>query len=189
MIPLRKLRRSSLFGMMTLVCLSTYILLIRHPIFAPAIAISTKVDAHAAAQIAVALETVENSRQASLDQLHLSKSRRPQIKLTPDQELAAVSSFLTSLTQVVIPSFVDPTLPIDPQLILDFDTRNPRAVRELENLVNDVWTRNPIFLYSKVCSSIFDSFLKLISFSDIHPLLAKSSQFWTPCVYFHHRPS
>jgi hypothetical protein len=74
------------------------------------------------------------------------------VELDPGQELAAVSSFLASLSQNVIPSYVDPWKPIDPQLVLDFDTGSPRATEELRAMVNDVWARNPVFLYSKVCS-------------------------------------
>lgn len=75
---------------------------------------------------------------------------QPQISLDPAQELAAISSFIISLPQNAIPSFVDPSRPIDPQLILDFDTRGPNAAEEVNAVVNDVWARNPVVLYSKV---------------------------------------
>ncbi|KAK7018839.1 glutaredoxin domain-containing protein [Favolaschia claudopus] len=77
---------------------------------------------------------------------------RPSITLTPEQELAAVSSFLASLPQNVIPLSVDPSLPIDPELVLDFDTRSPRAAEEVERVVEDVWSRNPVLLYGKLYS-------------------------------------
>lgn len=81
-------------------------------------------------------------------------STHPQISLDPVQELAAVSSFIISLPQNVLPSFVDPNKPLDPQLVLDFDTRGPNAADEVKAVVNDVWTRNPVVLYSKVrCST------------------------------------
>jgi hypothetical protein len=75
---------------------------------------------------------------------------RPQLQLDESQELTAVSSFLASLPQNVIPLSVDPSQPIDPQLVLDFDTRSPRAVDEVRDMVADVWLRNPVILYSKV---------------------------------------
>jgi hypothetical protein len=75
---------------------------------------------------------------------------RKQVHLDLAQELAAVSSFIASLPHNVIPSYIDPELPIDPQLILDFDTRGSRAEQEVQAMVTDVWTRNPVFLYSKV---------------------------------------
>jgi len=76
-----------------------------------------------------------------------------QVHLTKKEELAAVSSFLASLSsRNHIPPFVDPSSPIDPQLILDFDTRAPWAAKEVQAMVDDVWSRNPVFLYSKVCA-------------------------------------
>lgn len=84
-----------------------------------------------------------------------------QVHLNQSQELAAVTSFLASLPQNVIPLTVDPAQPIDPQLILDFDTRSSRVSEELEVLIDDVWSQNPVVLYSKVYSSFF-SFLYII---------------------------
>jgi hypothetical protein len=75
---------------------------------------------------------------------------KQQFQLDSAQELAAVSSFLASLPQNVIPPSVDPSLPIDPQLVLDFDTRGPRAAEEVRAMIEDVWLRNPVILYSKV---------------------------------------
>ncbi|KAI0775790.1 hypothetical protein BD413DRAFT_470869 [Trametes elegans] len=79
---------------------------------------------------------------------------RPQISLNQTQELAAVSSFIASLPQNMIPSTIDPSQPIDPQLVLDFDTRGARAAEELQAVVHDVWARNPVMLYSKVHSPL-----------------------------------
>lgn len=76
------------------------------------------------------------------------------VQLTPGQELAAVTSFLASLPQNIIPSNVDPTQPIDPQLVLDFDTRSPQAATEIAQLEHDAWVRYPVVLYSKVCGTI-----------------------------------
>lgn len=78
---------------------------------------------------------------------------RPQIQLQESEELAAVASFLASLPQNVIPSSVDPSRPIDPQLVLDFNTRSPKAVDELRVLVEDVWMQNPVILFTKLHSS------------------------------------
>ena len=61
-----------------------------------------------------------------------------------------MTSFLASLPQNAIPSFVDPSRPIDPQLVLDFDTRSPRAADEVRAIVEDVWTQNPVVLFAKV---------------------------------------
>lgn len=76
------------------------------------------------------------------------------LQLTPDQELAVVTSFLASLAENIIPSNVDPSRTIDPELVLDFNTRGPHAVQELEQLVADSWARYPVVLYSKVRSPL-----------------------------------
>ena len=65
-----------------------------------------------------------------------------------------MTSFLASHHQNVISPTVDPTLPIDPDLVLDFDTRGPRAADELQTLLNEVWVQNPVVLYAKVRQSL-----------------------------------
>ena len=96
------------------------------------------------------------ARHKKLQKIHAVQAhnaQRPQLQLNQSQELAAVTSFLASLPQNVIPPTVDPTHQIDPQLVLDFDTRSgDRAEQELHELVDDVWARNPVVLYSKVRS-------------------------------------
>ncbi|KAF8629878.1 hypothetical protein AX15_003237 [Amanita polypyramis BW_CC] len=99
--------------------------------------------------------------------------RRKQINLNAVEELAAVSSFLASLPHNVIPSFVDPSLPIDPQLVLDFDTRGPRAEQEVQAMITDVWTRNPVFLYSKMHSS---------NSREVKAILAKLNLYPSPMI-------
>ena len=76
---------------------------------------------------------------------------RPQITLTSEQELAALSGFIISLPdQNILPPSVDPSQPIDPQLILDFDTRADGAAEELKRLVAATWEYNPVVMYTKV---------------------------------------
>jgi len=81
-------------------------------------------------------------------------NHRPEIILSPEQELGAVTAFMAALPQNVIPPDVDPTRPIDPQLVLDFDTRSPRAEEEVDNIVSDVWLRNPVVVFSKTVSPV-----------------------------------
>jgi hypothetical protein len=57
---------------------------------------------------------------------------------------------MAALPQNVIPTNIDPAQPIDPQLVLDFDTRTPQAEKEIDDLVIDVWISNPVVLFSKV---------------------------------------
>lgn len=81
---------------------------------------------------------------------------RPQITLTPEEELAALSSFLASLPdQNILPPSVDPSQPIDPQLILDFDTRADGAEAELKRLVAATWETYPVVMYTKVFTLFF----------------------------------
>jgi hypothetical protein len=90
---------------------------------------------------------------------------RPQITLTPEEELAALSGFIISLPdQNILPPSVDPSQPIDPQLIIDFDTRADGAADELKRLVAATWEYNPVVMYTKPSAvtrelrSLIDSF-------------------------------
>ena len=75
---------------------------------------------------------------------------RPDVMLSPEQELGALTAFMAALPQNVIPSNIDPTVPIDPQLVLDFDTRSPEAEDEIADVVVDAWMNNPVVLFTKV---------------------------------------
>lgn len=75
---------------------------------------------------------------------------RPDVLLSPEQELGALTAFMAALPQNVIPSNIDPSRPIDPQLVLDFDTRGPEAGDEIDDVVLGVWMNNPVVLFSKV---------------------------------------
>jgi hypothetical protein len=85
------------------------------------------------------------------------------LQLTPEQELAVVTSFLASLAENIIPSSVDPSRPIDPEVVLDFNTRSPHAVQELEQLVADSWVHYPVVLYSKVRKRLTTQASKLLT--------------------------
>ncbi|KAJ2917767.1 hypothetical protein MD484_g2673, partial [Candolleomyces efflorescens] len=162
--------RTTFVGLVFVVFLSTYIFLVHGSSLSPALALR-RVDSPVANQLDVALESTENSRvnpgladsplpvpppdrplKHDSSSFHSGKGRhrqRPPLQLDSAQELAAISSFIASLPQNVIPPTVDPLKPIDPQLVLDFDTRNPRAADEVRQLVEECWSRNPVFLYSK----------------------------------------
>lgn len=96
-------------------------------------------------------------------------SAKPQVHLDHLQELAAVTSFLASLPQNIIPSSVNPSQPIDPQLVLDFDTRSPRAADEVGRVVEDVWARNPVILFSQSWSSRSRQVKAMISELNLSP--------------------
>ncbi|KAJ8507886.1 hypothetical protein ONZ45_g9779 [Pleurotus djamor] len=77
----------------------------------------------------------------------------PPLHFTPSLELAAITSFLTSLHDThtnILPSSVDPSKPIDPELVLGFDIkRNPNAQQELRQLQEEVWSVSPVVLYGR----------------------------------------
>jgi len=77
----------------------------------------------------------------------------PQIALSPQEELAAVISFMTALPSNALPSTVNISY-VDPDLVLDFDTRSPKAPEELKQVVSDTWRQTPTVLLSKQYSPI-----------------------------------
>ncbi|KAF9063395.1 hypothetical protein BDP27DRAFT_1232217 [Rhodocollybia butyracea] len=158
----RKARnRTSLLVFLSLVFLSYYIFFVQRP------ALSTTSAPHRTSHsIAEALDAMRNSHIATGP--HRS-SNQPPLALTPEQELAAVSNFVSSLAANVIPPTVDPALPIDPQLVLEFDTRSTRAIEEVEVMVEDLWTRNPVLLYSKLYSPVSREIKAVLYSMNLHP--------------------
>ncbi|EMD37672.1 hypothetical protein CERSUDRAFT_114315 [Gelatoporia subvermispora B] len=147
--------RTTFLALFVLIIVSVYVLLVAQPSFSP---ISFR-DADGSKSGASSSHLSSEVFRAALRQkrpvgVNTSNAERPQITLDAEQELAAVSSFIVSLPQNVIPSSVDPSQPIDPQLVLDFDTRSPQAPEEVATVVHDVWARNPVLLYSKFHSPI-----------------------------------
>ncbi|KAF8813883.1 hypothetical protein BYT27DRAFT_7206635 [Phlegmacium glaucopus] len=154
--PRKTKHRTTFAALVILVCLTAYIFITHTSYLSPPIALRHS-DSLAADQLAIVLETIQSSRlRAGTNKSRLGKGHRhptgPSLRLDPPQELAAITSFLASLPQNVIPLTVDPSRPIDPQLVLDFDTRGYRAREEVRAMVDDVWTRNPVLLYSKLYS-------------------------------------
>lgn len=94
---------------------------------------------------------------------------RPQIELDESQELAAVAAFIAALPQNMIPRSIDPAKPIDPQLVLDFDTRSPRAADELNQIVQDVWSRYPVMLFTKAHNAHSREIRRIIAVMDLQP--------------------
>ncbi|KAG9316753.1 hypothetical protein JVU11DRAFT_2814 [Chiua virens] len=65
------------------------------------------------------------------------------------RSLLPLAAFIAALPHNVVPSSVDPHTPLDPQLILDFDPRSESAKEELERVVEQVWSRFPVILFTK----------------------------------------
>ena len=166
-VPIRKPRqywqRTTFLALFALILVSGYVLLISQPTLSP-IAMQgsdsrslTGLAAQRLSRLSSEAYRLTNSHRkrpkgsaTSSSQAEASTDTLPPLQLTPEQELAAVTSFLASLPQNVIPSNVDPSLPIDPQLVLDFDTRSSQAIAEVAQLEHDAWVRYPVVLYSKV---------------------------------------
>lgn len=153
--PRKSRYRTTLLALLALVLLSTYIFFVA----APALALTPLALRRTESNVPRRPTGPEADKQALLAiaaakrrKWSAANTNRAQIQLDPAQELAAVTSFLASLPQNVIPSSIDPSRSIDPQLVLDFDTRSSRAAEEVNAMVEDAWSRNPVVLYSKVRS-------------------------------------
>ncbi|KAG6866232.1 hypothetical protein C0991_007257 [Blastosporella zonata] len=166
--PRKAKSKSAIIAFAALLCMSAYLLIAR-PSLSPSQAMLHN-DTPASGQLAMALESTRNSRVSGSVRKHKKLSRiGEQLVLDGPQELAAISSFLASLPQNVIPLSVDPSVTIDPQLVLDFDTRGSRAAEEVQHMVADVWQRNPVFLYSKLYSPASREVKSMLAKMDIRP--------------------
>ncbi|KAL1741804.1 hypothetical protein HDZ31DRAFT_44606 [Schizophyllum fasciatum] len=144
----RRVRYRGVYLLLLIASLSAYFCLI-HPTFSSRLAVRGSRPLPPD-PLAVALDSIRAQMVHGQRRPHLGASP---LVLDAPQELAAVSSFLASLKSNSIPHFVDPSQPIDPELVLEFDTRSPRAQDELQVMVKDVWSQNPVFLYSKRASA------------------------------------
>ena len=147
------LQRTTFLALFSLFSVSVYILLVNgssnlHPAAVPQ---------HINLPFQAAMKTIAHSNDHPWRPTHKDLlASRPQIALTPEQELAALSSFIISLPdQNILPPSVDPSQPIDPQLILDFDTRADGAEAELKRLVAATWENYPVVMYTKVFAFFF----------------------------------
>ena len=197
--PRKSRQRATVLCLMSLVVLTTYVCLVSPPILSPGQ--SPHRHRHPSPEDAWR-QLVENLPKPPPGGFH---NHQPEIVLSPEQELGALTSFMAALPQNVIPPDVDPTRPIDPQLVLDFDTRSPRAEEEVDNIVSEAWFRNPVVVFSKVkCLSLSPShpprprprvlfiFSRVCSYrprfrflSRSLPYHVSSRPFWKPCISAH----
>lgn len=141
----RKARlRATFFCLFSLIIVTTYVCLVSPPTLSPGHPYRSKLARldESWRKFAPNLPILPGSR--------LSSSALPDISLSPEQELSALTAFMAALPQNVIPTNIDPAQSLDPQLVLDFDTRTPEAEKEIDDLVIDVWINNPVVLFSKV---------------------------------------
>ncbi|KZT61950.1 hypothetical protein CALCODRAFT_303772 [Calocera cornea HHB12733] len=77
----------------------------------------------------------------------------PPLVLTPEQELAALVAHLASVLDTnSLPAEIDPTVPIDPDYLLGFDTRGPdreTVDAKLTDMVTETWISNPVVVFTK----------------------------------------
>jgi len=163
----RKARlRATFFCLFSLIVVTTYVCLVSPPVLSPG---------HPLHPYRSKLNRIDDSWRMFAPTLmgisrpaHLAVSR-PDVKLSPEQELGALTAFMVALPQNVIPSNIDPSKQIDPQLVLDFDTRNPQAEREVDNLVIDVWLGNPVVLFAKLHSAVSRELKFILKEMDLKP--------------------
>jgi len=75
----------------------------------------------------------------------------PALKLTPAEELGAVVAYLTSIgANARISPSIDPSKPLDAELILGFNARSSRASAEVAELVRETWQINPVVMFGEV---------------------------------------
>ncbi|EIN11902.1 hypothetical protein PUNSTDRAFT_62402 [Punctularia strigosozonata HHB-11173 SS5] len=151
-------RRTTVLALLSLLALCAYVLLLSQPSLSLA-ALPLARDPSTAGGPPPTTDAWRLAAHKKLDwkklaALHQAASARPDLVLDAPHELAALSSFLAALPENHIPAGVDPAAPLDPSLVLDFDTRGDNAREELEEVVHDVWTRNPVILYGKLHSSV-----------------------------------
>ena len=149
------LHRTTFLALFSLFSVSVYILLLNGSSNLQPVALPQQTKS----PFQAAMHTVAHSPDRPWRPTHKDVlASRPQITLTPEEELAALSSFIISLPdQNILPQSVDPSQPIDPQLILDFDTRTDGAEAELKRLVATTWENYPVVMYTKVPTLSFSS--------------------------------
>jgi len=142
------LQRTTFLALFSLFSVSVYILLVNGSSNLRPVTIPQRIKS----PFRAAMNTIVQSPDRPWRPTHKDVlASRPQITLTPEEELAALSSFIISLPdQNILPPSVDPSQPIDPQAILDFDTRTDGAKAELKRLVTATWENNPVVIYTKV---------------------------------------
>lgn len=129
-------------------------------------------DGHRHASDDVVLETDlaanyegENEQQ---DDLIAENSIVDTLILTPRDELVGLISFLTSTSASALPR-IDPSKPLDPQLILDFDHTKPTARQDMRQLESDMMALFPVILFGRMRDPHHREMMKMLSQYKIDP--------------------
>ncbi|KAI0292688.1 hypothetical protein B0F90DRAFT_1811901 [Multifurca ochricompacta] len=169
--PRKSRQRATILCLLSLVIITTYVCLVSPPVLTPGYpphphySIKHAYAEDAWRKLAAKLPIPPTG--------HVPPQHRPEISLSPDQELGAN----------VIPTDVDPTRSIDPQLVLDFDTRGPRAEEEVLNVVSDVWSRNPVVVFCKLLSPFSRELKSILEAMDLNPPLPSDASVLIPLLF------
>ncbi|KAI0247292.1 hypothetical protein BJV78DRAFT_1276947 [Lactifluus subvellereus] len=164
--PRKSRQRATFLCLVSLVIVTTYICLVSPPALSPGYGPHS----HHRTKLAHAEDTWRKlAAKLPVNPAGHIYQHRPDISLSPEQELGAVTAFMAALPQNVIPTDIDPTQPIDPQLVLDFDTRGPQAEEEVADVVTDVWIRNPLVVFSKVPSAVSRELKSILQAMNLKP--------------------
>jgi hypothetical protein len=167
--PRKPRRRTTFIVLVALICLSTYICFFTRP------QLAHKLRDGAAKLISTPPTPVDDGELHRSRLLRFPKPKpkpkpsHPKIALTESQELASLTFFLASLPENQIPANIDPSRPIDPELVLDFDTRNPRAAEGVREVVEEVWRNNPVVVFSKLHSPSARDLKKTLAEMNLSP--------------------
>ncbi|KAI9449452.1 hypothetical protein BJY52DRAFT_1206373 [Lactarius psammicola] len=165
--PRKSRQRATILCLLSLVIVTTYVCLVSPPALAPGHSPHRHHRHHHASAEDAWRQLVEKLPNPPVaNNIH---KHRPEITLSVEQELGAVTAFMAALPQNVIPTDIDPTQSIDPQLVLDFDTRSPRAEEEVANVVSEVWLRNPVVVFSKTVSPVSRELKTILDGMDLKP--------------------
>lgn len=166
-------QRSTYIALIALVLLSGYIIFVAHPSLAPISLADADHNQSRLASQRLSQLAYQASRLAALRHKRptwtSTGESRPKVMLDPAQELAAICGFIGNLPQNVIPSYVDPSQPIDPEVVLDFDVRSPRAKEEVESLVSNTWAHYPVLLFSKSRQPVSREFKTMLESMNLLP--------------------
>jgi len=70
----------------------------------------------------------------------------------------------------MIPSSIDPSTPLDPEFILEFNTRSPRAREEVKALMADTWAANPVVVISESRQPASKAVKTVLEDLNLHPM-------------------
>ncbi|WWC61062.1 uncharacterized protein I303_103640 [Kwoniella dejecticola CBS 10117] len=118
---------------------------------------------------AIMAERTDNARQAEAGVQKVLVAGGKVLEFeSPEEEFAAVISYMTSTTANALPA-VDPSKPLDPHTILDFDPTHPNAREDLNLLQEEINTMYPIVLVGRMRDPWHREIQRILSEYKIQP--------------------